>query len=116
MNLSKLLTIQINQPKYTIEQLKQDDIFIVFLGSEHDWSDEFTSAIGGSILGSEEKSFFDSGYFKSGSKVLTNLFYKPSSKFGAFSVGVEVEYAERKNITSPSNNTIRVSSLVIYNF
>ena len=90
--------------------------FTAFLGYEHDWSDEFTSAIGGSILGSEEKSFFDGGYFKSGSKVLTNLFYKPSSKFGAFSVGVEVEYAERKNITSPSNNTIRVSSLVIYNF
>ena len=91
-------------------------VFTAFLGFEHDWSDDFTSAIGGGILGSEEKYFFDGGYFKFGSKVLTNLFYKPFSKYSGFSVGVEVEYAERTNITSPSNNTTRVSSLLIYDF
>ena len=91
-------------------------VYAALLGFEHDWSKNFTSAIGGSILGSEEKSFFDGGYFVSGSKVIANLFYKPVSRLGHLSVGVEIEYAERRNISTPSNNTIRASSLLIYNF
>ena len=86
------------------------------LGFEHDWSKNFTSAIGGSILGSEEKSFFEGGYFVSGSKLIANLFFKPVSKSGHLLVGVEIEYVDRRNISTPSNNTIRASSLVIYNF
>ena len=91
-------------------------VYAGFLGFEHDWSKKFTSAIGGSMLGSEGKTYFDDGYFKFGSKILTNLFFKPASKSGDHSVGVELEYAERRNIASPSNNTIRVNSLLIYNF
>ena len=90
--------------------------YAALLGFEHDWSKNFTSAIGGSILGSEEKSFFDGGYFVSGSKYIANLFYKPVSKSGHLLVGVEIEYAERRNISTPSNNTIRAGSLLIYNF
>jgi hypothetical protein len=86
------------------------------LGFEHDWSKNFTSAIGGSILGSEEKSFFEGGNFVSGSKLIANLFFKPVSKSGHLLVGVEIEYVERRNISTPSNNTIRASSLMIYNF
>ncbi len=91
-------------------------VYACLLGFEHDWSKQFTSAIGGSLLGSEEKSFFDDGYFTSGSKILTNLFYKPSSKLGHLLVGIEFEYAERRNKASSSNNTMRASSLLIYNF
>jgi hypothetical protein len=91
-------------------------VFVGQIGFEHDWSEQFTSSLGGSILGSEEKSFFNDGFFKSGSKILTNLFYKPTSKLGHLTMGVEIEYAERRNIATPSNNTIRASSLFIYNF
>jgi len=86
------------------------------LGFEHDWSKEFTSAIGGSILNSEIKSFLDDEHFISGSKILTNLFYRPTSKTGHLMMGAEIEYAERKNMTATSNNTTRASFLLIYNF
>jgi hypothetical protein len=91
-------------------------VFVGQIGFEHDWSEQFTSSLGGSILGSEEKSFFNAGFYKSGSKILTNLFYKPVSKFGHVIVGIEIEYAERRNIATPTNNTIRASSLFVYNF
>ena len=99
-----------------IQQFENMDVYTVFLGVEHDWSKEFTSALGGSILGAEEKSFFNDGYFRYGNKILTNLFYKPAWKTGDLLVGLEIEYAERRNINTPSNNTIRASTLLIYNF
>ena len=99
-----------------IQQFENLDVYTVFLGFEHDWLKEFTSALGGSILGSEEKSFFNDGYFRYGNKILTNLFYKPAWETGNLLVGVEIEYAERKNMNTPSNNTIRASTFLIYNF
>ena len=99
-----------------IQQFENMNAYTVFLGFEHDWSNEFTSAMGGSILGSEEKSFFPDGYFTNGNKILANIFYKPTWENGNLQVGIEIEYAERRNINTPSNNTMRASSLLIYNF
>lgn len=98
------------------QQFENMNAFTVFLGYEHDWSNDFTSAIGGSLLSSEEKSFFEDGIFIHGRKILTNLFYKPDWEKGNLQIGVEIEFAERKNINIASNSTFRASTLLIYNF
>lgn len=99
-----------------IKEFENMLVYTVSLGFEHDWSKKFTSAFGGSILSSEKKSFFSDEYFLSGSKILANLFYRPASKTGHLLLGVEIEYAERRNIKAPENHTTRISSLLIYNF
>jgi hypothetical protein len=91
-------------------------VFSGFLGFEHDWSREFTSAVGAGIAGSETKSFFPSGFYERGNKVLINLFYRPAAEWNNIVVGGEVEYADRRNLGTPSNNTTRASVLLIYNF
>lgn len=98
------------------QQFENMNTYTVLLGYEYDWSKDFTSAIGGSLLSSEEKSFFEDGAFIRGSKILTNLFYKPHWGKGNLQVGVEIEFAERKNINTASNSTYRASTLLIYNF
>jgi hypothetical protein len=51
-----------------------------------------------------------------GSKIITNLFYRPKAKMRHLVVAAEVEYAERRNIRTASNNTTRASFLIIYDF
>lgn len=90
--------------------------FTGFVGLEHDWSSQFTSSLGWGVTSAKEQSFFNDGFYKNGSKIITNLFYKPNAKLKHLVIAAEVEYAERRNIETPSNNTTRVSFLMIYDF
>ncbi len=87
-----------------------------YLGLEHDWSDQFTSSIGWGMTGTEEQAFFKEGFYKDGNKVIANLFFRPKTKKRHLAVAAELEYAERYNIGTTSNNTTRVSLLIIYDF
>lgn len=91
-------------------------VYTAYVGLEHDWSNEFTSSIGWGITGTKEQTFFNDGFYKEGSKILINLFYRPTAKMKHLSVGAEVEYAERKNINSEPNNTTRASFLMYFDF
>ena len=98
------------------EEFESVTVYTGFIALEHDWSSEFTSSFGFGITGNKEESFFKEGSYLEGSKVLTNLFYRPKTKMKHLIVGTELEYAERKNIGTVSNNTTRVSLLLIYDF
>jgi hypothetical protein len=87
-----------------------------FVGFEHDWSAAFTSAIGLGVAGSDTDSFFPIGSYRRGGKGLVNLFYRPKGAWDGLTVAGEVEYATRENLGTPSNNAIRASLFLIYDF
>jgi len=91
-------------------------VYTGYLGLEHDWSDQFTSSLGWGVTGTREQAFFNDGFYKNGSKIITNIFYRPKAKMKHLVVAIEVEYAERRNIETPSNETVRSSFLLIYDF
>jgi hypothetical protein len=100
----------------SIQGFESVTVYTAYVGLEHDWSSQFTSILGWGITGTEEKAYFTDGSYKNGSKVIGNLFYRPKSKLNHLVVGAEAEYAERRNINTPSNNTTRVSFLIYYDF
>ena len=87
-----------------------------FAALEHAWSEQFSSTIGGSVLGSEEKDFFPDLAYIDGYKGLVNLFYKPRPFDQHLVCGCELEYVERTNMDVTQNDTIRMSFLLYYNF
>ncbi len=91
-------------------------VFTGFVGLEHDWSNQFTSSLGLGVTSTQEQLFFNDGLYKNGRKIITNIFYRPKAKLKNLVMAAEVEYAERRNIETPSNNTTRVSFLMIYDF
>ncbi len=99
---------------YNSNNQKFESVFVYtgYIGLEHDWSSQFTSSFGFGITGNKEESFYN----KEGSKVITNLFYKPKSKMKHLLVGSEFEYAERRNVKTASNNSTRASLILIYDF
>ncbi len=98
------------------QEFKSTTTYTGYLGIEHDWSNQFTSSIGWGLTGIQEQDFLNIGSYKEGSKIITNLFYRPITKMKHFAVAAELEYAERRNIEAPSNNTARASLLIIYDF
>jgi hypothetical protein len=87
-----------------------------FAALEHHWSDQFSSTIGGSYLGSEEKDFFQDLRYIDGYKALANLFYKPQPFDEHLVCGCELEYVERTNMDESQNDATRMSLLLYYNF
>jgi hypothetical protein len=92
------------------------DVYAGFVALEHYWSEQFSSTIGGSYLGSEEKDFFQDLRYIDGYKCLANLFYKPNPFDGHLVCGCEALYAERTNMNEMQDDASRVSLLVYYNF
>ena len=68
------------------------------------------------MTGTEEQAFFNDGFYKDGNKIIANLFFRPTTKKRHLAVAAELEYAERYNVRTSSNNTTRVSLLIIYDF
>jgi hypothetical protein len=98
------------------QEFESVTVYTAYVGLEHDWSGQFTSALGWGITGTREQAFYNDGFYKEGSKIITNLFYRPKAKMKHLTVAAEVEYAERRNVNTPSNNTARASLLLIYDF
>lgn len=99
----------------TTQEFENVGAYSGFLGFEHDWSEEFTSAVGGGVAGVEEKAFFPNGFYYRGWKALANLFFRPL-RWSSIQLGGEIEYAERENLGTPSNNATRASVLLILDF
>lgn len=100
----------------SIQGFESVTVYTAYVGLEHDWSSQFTSILGWGVTGTQEKAFFDDGFYKDGSKIIANLFYRPKAKLNHLVVAAEIEYAERRNIQIPSNNTTRTSFLIYYDF
>jgi len=98
------------------QEFESVTVYTAYVGLEHDWSGQFTSSLGWGITGTREQAFFNDGFYKEGSKIIANLFYRPKAKMKHLTVAAEVEYAERRNINTASNNTTRASFLIIYDF
>ena len=98
------------------QEFESVTVYTAYVGLEHDWSGQFTSSLGWGVTGAQEQAFFTNGFYKEGSKILANLFYRPKAKIRHLVVGAEVVYAERRNIQTPSNNTTRASLLIYYDF
>ena len=98
------------------QEFENVNVFTGYIGMEHDWSSQFTSSLGYGVTSAEEKAFFNNEFYKYGSKIIANLFYRPVAKLKHLVVAAEVEYAERRNIQTPSNNTTRTSFLIYYDF
>jgi hypothetical protein len=98
------------------QEFESITVYTAYVGLEHDWSSQFTSSLGWGVTGTQEQAFYNDGFYKEGSKTIANLFYRPKTKMKHLTVAAEVEYAERRNIETDSNNTTRASFLFIYDF
>ncbi len=98
------------------QEFESVTVYTAYVGLEHDWSGQFTSSLGWGVTGTQEQAFFNDGFYKEGSKIIINLFYRPKTKMKHLVVAAEIEYAERRNIRTSSNNTTRASFLIYYDF